>query len=241
MKKIVNYQPIGEIEVRTSRNCNGIRYSVSESCARITVAPHLLKNLFPLPADKIDWFLQNKEKIQKQTSAKQFYSPENQIDTFSFKIQFTPEPKLTDKFSAQLKDNILTVRFPPEIDFKTAKNQAVIKNIVKHFLTLEAKRILPQKLAELAVLHGFKFSNIKISSAKKRWGSCNGKKSISLSCYLLFLPENLIDMILLHELCHTEQMNHGEKFYARLRKIVPNLAELEQERKKLEKRILGLY
>ncbi|MDR1544175.1 MAG: M48 family metallopeptidase [Prevotellaceae bacterium] len=241
MKKTVNYPPVGEIEVRTNRNCNGIRYSVYESCVKITVAPAFYKSVFPIPKEKIQWILQSKEKLQKNIGQKFSYNADTQIDTFSFRINFAPEPKLENKFSARLQDMVLTIKFPPQLDFQTPKNQTVIKNIVKHFLTVEAKRILPPKLEKLAKMHNFSFSEIKISSAKRRWGSCNGKKSISLSCYLLFLHENLIDMVLVHELCHTEQMNHGVKFYARLRQIFPNLTELEKERKIIEKRIAGMY
>ena len=237
MKKIVDYLPIGKIEVCTRRNCNGIRYVVSEKYVRIYTHPLNLKSVFPIPADKIKWLLENKEKFEQKATEKFLYNIDTEFDTFSFKLKFAVEQKLKNQFSAKLQNSVLTIFVPPETDFQSAKNQSVIKNVLKHFLTKEAKRILPEKVTFFAEQYNFKFSEVKITSARSRWGSCNNKKRIALSCYLLLLTENLIDMVIIHELCHTEQMNHGTKFYARLRAILPNLAELNKALKVEEKRV----
>ena len=237
MKKIVDYPQIGKIEVCTRRNCNGIRYVVSEKYVRIYTVPSLLKNIFPIPDDKIKWILENKEKFAKKAEEKFLYNIDTELDTFSFKMKFAVETKLVNQFSAKQQNGILTIFVPPETDFQNAKNQSIIKNILKQFLTKEAKKILPEKVKFFAEKYNFKFSEVKITSARSRWGSCNNKKRIAFSCFLLLLPENLIDMVIIHELCHTEQMNHGTKFYARLRAILPNLDELNKAIKVEEKRV----
>ena len=91
-------------------------------------------------------------------------------------------------------------------------------------LRRRAQSVLPVQLAELARLHGFQYSGVKIRKSRSRWGSCSTKKSISLSLYLLLLPEHLIEYVLLHELCHTVQMNHGPAFWALLDKCTQNKA-----------------
>jgi predicted metal-dependent hydrolase len=241
MKKIIDYPRIGIIELLTKRNCNGIRYIVSEKYVRIYTAPSLLKSVFPLSEERIQWILNNKEKIEKKTKQSFLYNLDTELDTFSFKLKFAVEPKLVNQFSAKLQEKILTIFVPPETDFQDIKNQLFIKKILKYFLTKEAKRILPDKLHFFAEKYGFSFNEVKITAAKTRWGSCNAKKNIALSCFLLFLPEDIIDMVLLHELCHTEQMNHAEKFYVRLRRILPNLAELDKKIKIEEKKIKSFY
>ena len=241
MKKTVDYPPIGKIEVCTKRNCNGIRYVVSEKYVRIYTIPSLLKKVFPIPNDKIEWILQHKLKFEKKAAEKKFlYSIDTELDTFSFKMKFAVEAKLINKFSAKNQNGIVTMFIPADFDFQNDKNQSIIKNVLKHFLTIEAKKILPEKVKFFAEKHNFKFSEVKITSAKSRWGSCNSKKRIALSCFLLLLSENLIDMVILHELCHTEQMNHAPKFYARLRAILPNLDELNKKIKIEEKRTKSL-
>lgn len=100
-------------------------------------------------------------------------------------------------------------------------------------LRRRAQLILPARLAELAHSHGFQYSDVKIRKSRSRWGSCSTKKTISLSLYLMLLPEHLIEYVLLHELCHTVQMNHGPAFWNLLDKCTQNKArELRKEIRK---------
>jgi len=100
-------------------------------------------------------------------------------------------------------------------------------------LRRKAQCTLPVQLAQLAQLHGFQYSAVKIRKSKSRWGSCSNKKAINLSLYLMLLPEHLIEYVLLHELCHTVQMNHGPAFWALLDKCTQNKArELRKEIRK---------
>ena len=100
-------------------------------------------------------------------------------------------------------------------------------------LKRKAQSALPVRLAELARLHGFQYSGVTIRKSRSRWGSCSTKKTISLSLYLMLLPAHLIEYVLLHELCHTIQMNHGPAFWILLDKCTQNKAkELRKEIRK---------
>jgi predicted metal-dependent hydrolase len=85
-------------------------------------------------------------------------------------------------------------------------------------LRRRAQQILPAMTATLAQTHGFQYQAVKIRKSKTRWGSCSLQKNISLSLYLMTLPEHLIRYVILHELCHTVEMNHGTAFWALLDK-----------------------
>lgn len=83
-------------------------------------------------------------------------------------------------------------------------------------LMKEARYTLPVLLTELARSHGFNYQSVQIRKSRTRWGSCSAKGTICLSLYLLLLPSHLITYVLLHELCHTVEMNHGPAFWALL-------------------------
>jgi len=100
-------------------------------------------------------------------------------------------------------------------------------------LRRKAQSVLPGQLAKLAELHGFRYAGVRIRKSRSRWGSCSSKGIINLSFYLLLLPEHLIEYVLLHELCHTVQMNHSPAFWNLLNKCTQNKArELRREIRK---------
>ena len=80
-----------------------------------------------------------------------------------------------------------------------------------------------------------KASSLKFSKAKKRWGSCSHKNSISLSLYLLKLPPHLIAYVITHELCHIKHKNHSKDFYNLLNSFC-DVKKLEKELKTYERR-----
>lgn len=80
----------------------------------------------------------------------------------------------------------------------------------------EAKRQLPQRVELLARHFGFSYGRITIRSSRSKWACCTSRNNLSLSLYMMMLPEHLRDFILLHELCHTRHHNHSKEFHALL-------------------------
>lgn len=89
----------------------------------------------------------------------------------------------------------------------------------------EAKAFLPGRLRELAGRHGFEFNQVRIKHNVSNWGSCSSKGNINLNLNLMRLPEHLRDYVMLHELCHLRQMNHGPEFHALLESLCPDWKE----------------
>ena len=83
-----------------------------------------------------------------------------------------------------------------------------------------ARKDLAERTARLAREYGFGYTSLRISSARTRWGSCSSRNGISLSLFLMTLPEHLRDFVILHELCHTRHHNHSEAFHALLDRCV---------------------
>lgn len=144
-----------------------------------------------------------------------------------FKLVFVREPRTNMMISYSTKQKELVVSLPPEADVRSSQVQLFIrKGIVGTFNHL-AKQTLPSRLEELAARHHFDYAAVKINSSKGRWGSCSSSRNINLSCYLMQLPDHLIDHILLHELCHTEEMNHSPRFWSLLSRVLGKDAKQE--------------
>lgn len=94
----------------------------------------------------------------------------------------------------------------------------------KHYLILRCK--------ELAQEHGFKIKKIILRNQKSIWGSCSVDNKISLNSKLIYLRNELIDYVILHELVHTIVKNHSKSFWGKLKEILPNYHELNNELKK---------
>jgi len=95
----------------------------------------------------------------------------------------------------------------------------------------DARRVLTQRLAELAEKHNFDYGKVSIRSQKTRWGSCSSQNNISLNQNLLHLPDYLIDYVLLHELTHTRVKNHSSTFWNELEKVCPDAKEMRKQLK----------
>lgn len=80
-------------------------------------------------------------------------------------------------------------------------------------LKQRAKEILPKKVEYYSKLTGLSCTGVKITSAKTRFGSCNGKNSICFSYHLMRYPEEAIDYVVLHELAHTKHHDHSRRFW----------------------------
>lgn len=75
-------------------------------------------------------------------------------------------------------------------------------------------------------IYGYKYNAINIRNQKTRWGSCSRKKNLNFNFKIAFLPENLRDYIIVHELCHLKEFNHSQKFWNLVAKAMPEYKEL---------------
>lgn len=115
--------------------------------------------------------------------------------------------------------------------------QAEIRKVVAKILRKQARAYLPRRVEFLAEEHGFTFEKLRFSHTSSRWGSCSSRGTISLNIALMNLPLHLIDYVIIHELCHTRQMNHSEKFWAEVEKYDPNYRAHVREMKNFSPQI----
>jgi predicted metal-dependent hydrolase len=124
-----------------------------------------------------------------------------------------------EKPAIRIGGGVIRVRIPADWPPQEAQAQTVIKKAVLETFRAEAKALLPARVDALAAHTGLTYSGLTFRDTVSRWGSCSGRNAISLSIRLLLLPDALIDYVILHELCHTVQKNHGPKFHALLDRL----------------------
>lgn len=130
-----------------------------------------------------------------------------------------------------LRNNYLVVQLPPDRDIAEVEIQNQIRPVVVKALRQQARRVLPPRLSFLARQYGFYYQRNYLSHASTRWGSYTGRGTISLNIALMKLPAELIDYVIIHELCHTRHPNHSKQFWLEVERILPNFRQLRRRLK----------
>jgi predicted metal-dependent hydrolase len=102
------------------------------------------------------------------------------------------------------------------------ENEAIVA--LKRWVHLKGSEHLPRLLDETAKQHRFAYVKVVVKEQKTRWGSCSSKGNVNLNSHLLFLPSFLVRHVLIHELCHLQEMNHSKAFHKLLARLDPNAA-----------------
>ena len=91
-----------------------------------------------------------------------------------------------------------------------------------HELADRAKQVIPGRVAHYAELLGVSYGRITIRNQKTRWGSCSSKGNLNFNCLLMLAPPEVVDAIVVHELCHRIEMNHSARFYKYVHRVYPD-------------------
>ena len=115
--------------------------------------------------------------------------------------------------------HIRIIEVPAGFSAPNVVSQKALRDVLVEVLREEAKILLPQKLAYFAEQYGFKVGKVTVKHNSSNWGSCSRAGNINLNLNLVRLPEPLCDYVLLHELCHLKEPNHGPRFHALLERL----------------------
>lgn len=91
-------------------------------------------------------------------------------------------------------------------------------------LKKRARRVFLSRCAYYAPVVGVRYERVSIRSQRSKWGSCSGKGNLNFNCLLLLAPPEVLDYVVVHELCHRLEMNHSPRFWAEVQRVLPDYA-----------------
>lgn len=91
-----------------------------------------------------------------------------------------------------------------------------------HALADQALVVIPERVRFFAPKVGVTYGRITIRSQRSRWGSCSGKGNLNFNCLLSLVPAEVLDYVVVHELCHRKEMNHSDRFWAEVERVMPD-------------------
>lgn len=127
----------------------------------------------------------------------------------------------TSSIRTRIHGNEIVITHPSNLPIDNTQVQSAAKKAVRRALNSQAEHYLPRQLKYLAETHGFSYSQVSFGNAKGRWGSCSSSGVIRLNVALMKLPLGLVDYVLIHELAHTEELNHSSRFWSLVEKAYP--------------------
>ncbi len=217
--RILAYQNmIIPYNVIRSQRAKNLRLSItSGSILKVIVPPKFsIKEAESFLDQKKDWVLKH---YNSELPAEGFFLfGKSMVVSQSFDLFMT-------KHSVLFKNNELKVISPSD----SGLSQEQLYNAwLKHY----AKIYLPARVSELAEKYGFNLKKVTVRSQQTRWGSCSSNGNVSFNYRLMKFRKEVIDYVIVHELCHLKELNHSPRFWKLVEDLCPRYKELKQELKK---------
>ena len=108
-------------------------------------------------------------------------------------------------------------------------------------LAEEALKVIPERVEYFAKVIGVTYGKITIRNQKTRWGSCSSKGNLNFNCLLMLAPPEVLDYVVVHELCHRRQMNHSKAFWLEVEKVLPDYKEARKWLKEEGSQMITLF
>jgi predicted metal-dependent hydrolase len=144
------------------------------------------------------------------------------------------------ELKAKVVDSKIVVTVPSHYDEDSEQVLETVKKACKKALKSEAEEVLPSRVALLADKYDFTYNSVRCKSMRSRWGSCTSNKDISLNIFLMMVPWELIDYVLVHELTHTKALHHGPDFWGLVAEVMPDYKERKKKLSTLQHLITPL-
>lgn len=209
-KSVITHNVIGQITVVHNPRAKRISISVRPpNLVRLTIPSWMSQQEGMCFLEiKLDWILAALERAHKKSPplliVPPYYTRSHMLDLQQGDV---PDIKI------RIAGGRISITYPRSLPDTDERVQSAIKKGIEEAWRIEAKELLPGRIAEIAQALGFRYNSVSIRNTVSKWGSCSSRNDISLSLHLMRLPDELVDYVIIHELCHTVHKNHGPQFH----------------------------
>jgi predicted metal-dependent hydrolase len=205
-------------QIRFSKKAKYLQLRINHSNSLELVIPkrYSLKDGEKFINDKIDWIKKYSGKLT-QKDEKYFFLGE-EIKILQIYDLFVKRPQI--KFVKK----VLRIKIPNGSNYE-------LNELYLAFLKRQTKKYLIERVNYLANKFNLNVSKISIRGQKTRWGSCSSSGKLSFNFKLMKFRKDVIDYVIIHELCHLKEMNHSKKFWKLVESYCPNYKTLRRELK----------
>jgi predicted metal-dependent hydrolase len=144
--------------------------------------------------------------------------PASMSDQKALTFAETKQSWIVAAVTRQIKADILPIPKPSKTHFEKYKR--------------EARLLVVEKLKRFNSFYNFSYNNVTIKNQTTRWGSCSKTRNLNFSYRIIFLPEHLQDYLIVHELCHLKEFDHGRAFWSLVKEQVP-VAHIREFKKRV--------
>ncbi len=214
-------RPLPSYTVRISRRARNVLLRLAPgSDLEVVVPPGFDRRLVPaVVAGKLPWIERTLRRVAATPAAAPPSLPES-LDLPAVGLRFSVHA-LDAPGPARLTENAGRILLRGgDLDSRIMLLRGFVRDL--------ARRLLTPWLRELGREAGVNPAGVRVRSQKTRWGSCSRAGIISLNSRLLFLPRELAEQVLVHELCHLRHMNHSARFWAMVERLRPGGRDQER-------------
>ena len=231
----INGEQISYTLQRSTRRRRTVQIHLDPESGLKVLVPHTLSDseIDAFLLKRSDWILKHRTDIE--ASNNQFdWAKGGMMHLRGTPIQVVVEERdmndvgrdLSPTVVKSLEGDTVTVIIPPGMTLDDKSN--MVRKWVMDWYRQEAWDHLKARVADYGNVMGVQPSQLKLSDAKKRWGSCSGRRSINLNWRLIMLEDRLIEYVVVHELAHLIELNHSPKFWDVVERVLPDHAELRR-------------
>ena len=174
------------------------------------------KHIKLLLQEKHNWIVEKLKYFQEKKIQTPDFTEGTKLDFlgFQYEIQYSQVVKKNEE--RIIIENSKCIIFARTFDTEN------LKEMIENWYRKEATEILKNRMSQIQQKVGKEPSKVSVKTQKKRWGSCTSKGHILLNWRLILAPVEVVDYVILHELCHLHHMDHSPKFWGKVMEFDPH-------------------